>query len=164
MLQKYLTIMIELNIVSFKQAKELKDLGFPQEYDKYHSNVYVLEDYSHEDEVQRFYSDTVTVKSGTLSNYPVGISETNRCYAPTLELASRWLRDSKDIWIEISRGHYESSAHCFINSKSFSNYLYDDNSRIKDFNSYENALSAGIDKSIEILKLENVTAEENSSI
>lgn len=57
--------------VSFEIAKLLKEKGFPQEYDRYHSLVYNEEDYEDEYEIQRMVLQTRLVKAGTLSSYPV---------------------------------------------------------------------------------------------
>jgi hypothetical protein len=77
--------------VSFETAKLLKEKGFPQEYDIYHSMVYNEEDYEDECEVQRMVIETKLVKAGTLFSYPVGVPEP-KCYCPTLQMAMKWLR------------------------------------------------------------------------
>lgn len=46
-------IMVTEDYVSFATAKLLKEKGFPQEYDIFHSMVYNEEDYEDEYEVQR---------------------------------------------------------------------------------------------------------------
>ena len=78
--------------VSFETAKLLKEKGFPQEYDIYHSMVYNEEDYEDEYEVQRMVLETKLVKAGTLSSYPVGVPEP-KCYCCTLQMAMKWLRE-----------------------------------------------------------------------
>lgn len=83
--------MITEDYVSFETAKLLKEKGFPQEYDIYHSMVYNEEDYEDEYEVQRMVLETRIVKAGTLSSYPVGVPEP-KCYCPTLQMAKKWLR------------------------------------------------------------------------
>ena len=114
-------------IINPEQASKLKDLGFPQ--DMYYGVYYYAEE----------------------STCPIpflGVSLVKNFYvAPSLEQVAKWLRDKKDLWIEISKGGYEKSAHCFLGD-----YIYEDATHIKEFNSYEEALSAGIDKAIEILK------------
>lgn len=86
--------------VSFEVAKLLKEKGFPQEYDEYHSMVYNEEDYEDEYEVQRMVLQTQLVKAGTLSSYPVGVPEP-KCYCPTLQLVEKWLREVHHIYIVI---------------------------------------------------------------
>jgi hypothetical protein len=93
--------MITEDYVSYEVAKLLKDKGFPQEYDIYHSMVYNEEDYEDEYEVQRMVLETKLVKAGTLSSYPVGVPEP-KCYCPTLQMAMKWLREEHNIFIEIS--------------------------------------------------------------
>ncbi len=83
---------------SYEVAKLLKEKGFPQEYDIYHSMVYNEEDYEDEYEVQRMVLETRLVKAGTLSSYPVGVPEP-KCYCPTLQMAMKWLREEKGIAI-----------------------------------------------------------------
>ena len=90
--------------VSFEVAKLLKDKGFPQEYDIYHSMVYNEEDYENEYEVQRMVLETRLVKAGTLSSYPIGVPEP-KCYCPTLQMAMKWLR-TKGIYIYIQPTKY----------------------------------------------------------
>lgn len=93
--------MITEDYVSFETAKMLKEKGFPQEYDIYHSLVYNEEDYEDEYEVQRMVLETKLVKAGTLSSYPIGVPEP-KCYCCTLQMAMKWLREVHRIFIEIS--------------------------------------------------------------
>lgn len=93
--------MIKEDYVSFKTAKLLKERGFPQEYDKFHSLIYNEEDYEDEYEVNRMVTQTKVVKAGTLSSYPAGVPEP-KCYCPTLQMARKWLREDENVDIEIS--------------------------------------------------------------
>lgn len=86
--------------VSFETAKLLKEKGFPQEYDIYHSMVYNEEDYEDEYEVQRMVLETKLVKAGTLSSYPINVPEP-KCYCCTLQMAMRWLREEMGLVIII---------------------------------------------------------------
>ena len=83
---------------SYEVAKLLKEKGFPQEYDIYHSMVYNEEDYEDEYEVQRMVLETKLVKAGTLSSYPIGVPEP-KCYCPTLQMTMKWLREVHKIAI-----------------------------------------------------------------
>ena len=94
--------MITEDYVSFETAKLLKEKGFPQEYDIYHSMVYNEEDYEDEYEVQRMVLETKLVKAGTLSSYPVGVPEP-KCYCPTLQMAMKWLREVHNLSVEVYR-------------------------------------------------------------
>ena len=85
---------------SFEVAKLLKEKGFPQKYDIYHSMVYNEEDYEDEYEVQRMVLQTQLVKAGRLSSYPLGVPEP-KCYCPTHQMAMKWLREVHKIFIEI---------------------------------------------------------------
>ena len=92
--------MVTEDYVSFETAKLLKEKGFPQEYDTFHSMVYNEEDYEDEYEVQRMALETKLVKAGTLSSYPAGVPEP-KCYCPTLQMAMKWLREEYNIVIEV---------------------------------------------------------------
>ena len=92
--------MITEDYVSFETAKLLKEKGFPQEYDKYHSMVYNEDDYEKEYEVQRMVLQTRLIKAGTLSSYPIGVPEP-KCYCPTLQMAMKWLREVHEKYIEV---------------------------------------------------------------
>lgn len=91
---------IQEDYVSFEIAKLLKEKGFPQEYDKYHSLVYNEEDYEDEYEVQRMVLETKLVKAGTLSSYPVGVPEP-KCYCPSQAVVMKWLTVKHNIYYEI---------------------------------------------------------------
>ena len=65
--------MIKEAYCSFEVAKLLKEKGFPQDYDIYHSMIYNEKDYEDEYEVQRMVTETRFIKAGTLSSYPVGV-------------------------------------------------------------------------------------------
>lgn len=50
--------MIKEAYCSFEVAKLLKEKGFPQDYDIYHSMIYNEKDYEDEYEVQRMVTET----------------------------------------------------------------------------------------------------------
>lgn len=118
---------MELQLVSYEQAKALKELGLPQrnrDYDKWYSKTRELDNYTNLDTIE--------------------------CFAPTLELAAKWLRDEKDIFIEImlDLGGGYNVKYCKL---PWTNTLFDN--EVGFFDDYEEALSAGIDKVIEVLNL-----------
>lgn len=126
--------MIKEDYVSFETAKLLKQKGFPQEYDIYHSMVYNEEDYEDEYEVQRMVIETKFVKAGTLSSYPVGVPDP-KCYCPTLQIAMKWLRKVHHRFIEIctDKAHnfkdivfrpaiYDKELDCLWESDNFPTY------------------------------------------
>ena len=123
--------MITEDYVSFEVAKLLKEKGFPQEYDVYHSMVYNEEDYEDEYEVQRMVLQTCLIKAGTLSSYPIGVPEP-KCYCPTLQMAMKWLREVHNVNIDIvsiwnhKRFEYqvfivtpENAKNCYIDDKLY---------------------------------------------
>ena len=130
---------MKLQLVSFEQAKALKDLGFPQLYE------YTLDNKGNRKLKLAEY--LVPYAFDEQGNATVDRWNTKTYSCIPLEFVAKWLRDEKNLWIEISKGGYEKSAHCFLGD-----YIYEDATHIKEFNSYEEALSAGIDKAIEILK------------
>ena len=144
--------MITEDYVSFEIAKLLKEKGFPQEYDIYHSMVYNEEDYEDEYEVQRMVLETRLIKAGTLSSYPIGVPEP-KCYCPTHQMAMKWLREEKNIFIVIEPHVYD-----YINekNKSYSCSLwvgdnYYEYLESKDYPSYEEAVEAALKYSLENL-------------
>lgn len=144
--------MIKEAYVSFKVAKILKEKGFPQEYDVYHSMVYNEEDYEDEYEVQRMVTETRFIKAGTLSSYPVGVPEP-KCYAPTHQMAMAWLREVHNIFIVIEPHMYD-----YINEKNSSYVIslwqgdnYSENITSKDYPTYEEAVEAALKYSLENL-------------
>ena len=132
---------MELQLVNFKQAVALKELGFPQrtrDYDKWYNQNKVLDNYTNQD--------------------------TYECYAPTLELVAKWLREEKGMLISVYC--LLTSGYWWNISKDFAYTVkYKDMAEIHSplniavpegdsfgYETYEDALSASIDKAIEILK------------
>ena len=136
--------MITEDYVSFEVAKLLKEKGFPQEYDVYHSMVYNEEDYQDVYEVQRMILETRFVKAGTLSSYPVGVPEP-KCYCCTLQMAMKWLRGMGWFICIIPLAFYCGEVAC----KFGYNIWAGDNPEIDEFNTpkfntYEEACEDGI--------------------
>lgn len=128
---------MELQLVSFKQAKALKELGFSQE--------------------TFFVYDLRSKNITTNINYFAIYGEKDHCvFAPTLELVAKWLREEKDIDIIILPRKRRSNSGKYIDK------VYDMNFIVEVLNgyilrgdskpTYEQALSSGINKAIEILK------------
>lgn len=144
--------MIKEAYCSFEISKLLKEKGFPQDYDIYHSMIYNEEDYEDEYEVQRMVTETQVIKAGTLSSYPAGVPEP-KCYAPTQQMAMAWLREVHNIFIVIEPHMYD-----YINEKN-SSYVtslwqgdnYYENITSKDYPTYEEAVEAAIKYCLENL-------------
>ena len=120
---------MELQLVSCEQAKALKELGFPQDL---------------------FYGTFYFATLESVNPIPFcGMPFTNtHIVCPTLELAAKWLREKKDLWIHICKPNSDLTKWSSSVNR-ISSHLW----RIcLEFDSYEQALSAGIDKAIEILK------------
>lgn len=128
---------IELQTVNYEQAQELHKLGFPSEV----IGITGLEDFE--------------------CSY---ISPPENCLAwanntgikhPSLELVAKFLREEKGIVVNPAptcrRGElalkYEARVITGISEKGLEGYWQG-----KKYNTFEEALSAGIDKAIEILK------------
>lgn len=117
---------LKLNLVSFKQSKALKKLGYPQ---RAISSI-------------GYYSANGILNDSSI-DAPLDLLESEYC-APTLELVKTWLM-SKFIFINV-----------IYSNKRFHLEILDDKSMILyknyNFDLYEDALSVGINKAIEILK------------
>lgn len=129
---------MELELVNFEQAKTLKELGFPQEVHPWH--LYDI----HTGILHKDYDDSS----------PLYLTENDTCMAPTLELAAKWLREEKGIYVTPSLMYYNKPIDgwkhiqfeaCVVDWH-WNAYL-----RYEYYSTYEKALSAGIDKAIEIL-------------
>lgn len=126
---------LELQLVSSEQAEELEYLGFP-------IKVLDIVDETHRNGVKLNVPEDCYVSE----NYYI-----RRC--PSLELVAKWLREEKDFHINV-RYLFMTS---FLNNESKYTFYYGTTELGKilyaqNFNSYEKALSAGIDTAIEILK------------
>jgi len=139
--------MITEDYVSFEIAKLLKEKGFPQEYDIYHSMVYNEEDYEDEYEVQRMVLETRLVKAGTLSSYPVGVPEP-KCYCPTHQMVMKWLREVHKVNIEI---HYNRFGENYKYLIIYKPEVLDDIRSLGVYYSYEQACEAAIKYCLENL-------------
>ena len=129
--------MIKEAYCSYEISKLLKEKGFPQEYDIYHSMVYNEENYEDEYEVQRMVLETRPVKAGTLSSYPIGVPEP-KCYCPTHQMACAWLREVKSINIFILplRKGYTYSLYNNTGALTLK--------EIREYSTYENATEEAI--------------------
>lgn len=129
---------MELHLVNFKQAIALKELGFPQDISQSTS-------YGEYDEDGDFWG---------LDQYYGEISYA----APTLELVAKWLREEKNIWVNVWADS-EDNEHNKFNTVFYEQVCYGKDNKIISNKgifvhlTYEEALSAGIDKAIEILNL-----------
>lgn len=124
---------MELQLTTFKQAKALKELGYPQSIISA-SKVFGIR----------------TQKQTSNLNYLAIYGDDGQYIpAPTLELAAKWLREEKNILIEITRvfGKYAGRIMELHTSGERNPHI-----QFQDYSSYEEALSVGIDKAIEMLK------------
>lgn len=133
--------MIKEAYCSYEVSKLLKEKGFPQDYDIYHSMIYNEEDYEDEYEVQRMVIETRFVKAGTLSSYPVGTPEP-KCYAPTHQMAMAWLR-TKHIIIVVQPEYFNADGICSYWGVDI--WADDNYEKLQgDFPSYEEATEAAL--------------------
>ena len=146
---------LELDFVSFEQAKALEELGFPQK----------TYDYLYLDGELISREEYYEMDCG--GPFSVELSESECLSAPPLEFVAKWLRKEKDIillptpmvkWSESEEKyygpHYES---CYTNWNSPLLGTLKEKDKYGNFNpiefaTYEEALSAGIDNAIETLK------------
>lgn len=144
---------MELELVTFEQAKSLKELGFPQNI--YTSKVYLEKNIPHDIIAKECgLSDWQCIGGGLIpcsSDYnKYGV---DTCSCPTLALCAKWLRKEKNIFIDLTWGNMQGKIIwcASVNNLGKGSSMLGD---IKPVASYEEALSAGIDKAIEILKEE----------
>ena len=135
---------MELRTVRFDQAKKLKDLGFPQRIYDY---LYLDGELTSKEEYD---------EKDCGGPFSVELSESDCLSAPSLELVAKWLREEKNLFIIPDIYDTHSDTFTVVIRKKFGGKFkesilldeYDD----VTFPDYESALSAGIDKAIEILK------------
>lgn len=156
---------VKLDLVKFEQAKALKELGFYCYSDNARELYVTSNEISWEQEIEIPYSDNdeyitrhetlpVEVIGQLLYNVQKKYGYKNKfqtVYAPTIELAAKWLRKEKDFHIT---PEYRTLGEKIIYYCKINGHCLEENNTLKRllFNSYEDALSAGIDKVIEILK------------
>lgn len=168
---------IKLDLVNFEQAKALKALGFYGYSDNDRELYVTSNEVTWEQAIEIPYSDGYDYVTH-YETFPVDVIgqllydvRKNNCtyktkfqtvYAPTLELAAKWLRNEKNILIEPRTKAFsvEGFFKCYvINCNKDSNkkveyeiYWTDFGGDNVCFPTWESALSAGINKAIEILK------------
>jgi len=135
---------MELQIVSFEQAKLLKDLGFDWRV----NSLYVLNNSSKE---------IILQKDRVFNQWNINCSienTINTLYsAPTVPLALKWCRDVKEVFCWITRENH----YCYEGGYSIHTEDYLSNTKCSD--SYEEAEIALLDEILEILLKEK---NENS--
>lgn len=119
---------MELQFVTFEQAKCLRELGFPQDTS--------IQDVYGDGELRRcFYPEDCTWYRDIVT-------------APSLELAANWLREEKLIHIFIT--HLNADTNWWEYNIETINGDFVDHGKM--YKSYDEALSAGIDSIIKLLK------------
>ena len=143
------------DLVNYEQAKALEALGFPQRpiLDKSFDVCYCTQYSEGKD-------SGIILNIGDLTTYNTcNYLSADSIEAPSLELAAKWLRDEKNIYF-VTEPHflegridYSLTIVSYIDNKySKIDCYFDDYYTPKSLHSYEEAISAGIDKAIEILK------------
>lgn len=120
-------VSMESQLVSFKQAKKLKELGFIQLF----IDVGYYEDRKlyHTEDPYKEVNSLVAV-------------------APSLDLVAKWLREEKRIPI-YTEPYYPNNTLKWVCKAKY--YMGKNNWSTSAFDTYEEALSAGIDKVLETL-------------
>lgn len=136
--------MNKLKLVSFEQAKKLKELGFPQ------GNTLAF--YSRTGNLWNIESCFDNISYDLFDELEKIFKIGRKDDAPSLELVSKWFRTEKDIYINVEKGPnvneywYKYEIPDTVNNRHKVVYnnvvIYDD---------YEKALSAGIDEIIKII-------------
>lgn len=143
------------DFVTFEQAQKLKELGFDWECYKFYATQTYCEGNN------QFFFDTIC--TGDLIDSPKYKEDENDGWipdeewcvaAPTLAQAQKWLREIKNISVEpVSCGYNDNMSNNIVWSSficSLKDKLGFD--QTADFDTYEQALSAGIESVIELLK------------
>lgn len=135
---------MELQIVRFDQAKKLKDLGFPQRIYDY---LYLDGELTSKEEYDE-------MDCG--GPFSVELSESECLSAPSLELVAKFFRQEKNLFILPDIYDTHSDTFIVVIRKKFGGKfkesIFLDEYDEVTFPDYDLALSAGIDKAIEILK------------
>lgn len=132
------------DFVTYEQALALKKLGFVEKcLYYYNANAQIVAN-------ERDYQEEVSVKD-LYTSYNGEYTSYNRVDAPTLAQAQKWLRKEKDIIVLATCDLDYKNGHSWY-------WLIDVNFEVEDpnrsHNSYEEALSAGIDKCLKLLENE----------
>jgi len=140
--------MIEEIYCSFEQAKALKELGFPTILNASYS--------CYDEKGTLLHNCPLKRVEGVLFNFKTGeqtvLSSTEYLYAPTLSLAQKWLREEKDLFIDIYLIRDTIHLYSYLIYKLIGSSSTIGEGQGTDYATYEDALSAGIDKCIELLK------------
>lgn len=135
---------MELQIVRFDQAKKLKDLGFPQRIYDY---LYLDGELTSKEEYDE-------MDCG--GPFSVELSESECLSAPSLELVAKFFRQEKNLFIFPDIYDTHSDTFIVVIRKKFGGKfkesIFLDEYDEVTFPDYDLALSAGIDKAIEILE------------
>lgn len=140
------------DFVTYEQAKKLKELGFDLKC-YYRFNV------------DRQLVPNVMYRNAGVDSDDVAMNVNFRCIgdisAPTLAQAQKWLREVKDIIIGIDFDNWNDKYECHVykrmgysgeNIRDMYGSQLVTNEYHEDFDTYEQSLSAGIDKALELLK------------
>lgn len=138
--------------VTYEQADKLKDLGFDWECNRYYTDGYANSDPEDLTTVIKLHYDSPY-------NHNRVISADGACYsAPRLDQAQKWLREVKEIDVlvfncacgygwEISKAVKDLTRGTRLKRYDYKGEHEDSGMWL----SYEKALSAGIDKALELL-------------
>lgn len=129
--------------VSYSQAVALKECGFDWECDRY---------YSKEDAAD---GTVWEYPNPTYENFNDGSFGSRSVSAPTLALAQKWLRDEKGWHVQVRINGVRDMFSVEIwemTANGYFNRLEHNDGHVKLFDSYESALSAGLDVMLELIK------------
>lgn len=131
-----MTAMNTEDYVSYPIAKQLKAAGFDEPCDCYWYKVYTD-------------SDEMEMRQGKTMDYNNDGWFVPHCSAPTLWQAQKWLR-SKGIEVYVLLAAENDRYEWSIYDRNVRDNL--DSSRVDDYKTYEQALSAGIARALELIK------------
>lgn len=126
------------NFVTYEQAVKLKKLGFDWECNHYYDYKHYLVEYTQSNE--RNYSNWNDKNQKDFGHYS----------APTLTQVQKWLREENKISVDVNITQTIHNSFWVANVRDLIDFAL--LSDVDGFDTYEQALSAGIDKALEFLE------------
>lgn len=150
---------MELQIVTFEQAKTLRELGFPFSYEGKHYSLNYPIPMKEWNYIEYNWDELGYIEQeGVLFGGSYIVYEYNSdmaVSAPSLELVAKWLREEKNIQVIVNRKQRPLTKVRYYDYDIFQDGV--DEIEIIDVSceKYEEALSYAIDRAIELIKQTN---------
>lgn len=135
------------DFVTYEQAVKLKELGF---------NWKCRYFYDERDKLPLPFTEMITSFEGDFKDVTSDtmLEDFNKCTgiysSPTLAQIQKWLYEKYELWIEVTIKAKNDFTLCIVNN--FGSIKFINDKEYTDLRTPEQALSAGIDKALELLK------------